>query len=472
MDKGLARVAEEWPGFGGYYLDRGTRKPPHWYVAYVYMVDACQHEEAEMAVKQLVDVERFGEDIFGVYAVEADYSIVQLGRWYEHVSGMTDPGLVVTDLDEGRNRLEIVVVDDAAAHRVEEKLKELPVPREAVAVRIREPVKLYESPNDPIPPAELKEQLSDALLQDLETIALQKGISLEAAIERYGSQGSFLALVDTIRETFPDDYAWARVEHSGSGQVGFAGSPPAAALWMIDGYVNRQWGASVEVHSHVGFNESEQGNATVAIHYAVHEAPELGVGRSGLDVETGHLTTHLRVHGAVCDAAVIDDVRARAITALIDATGADILNSIKVDLIVYPTDPNPVDPVDGPVLTSPPSIGVFGGLDAIVSGTVVFDETAGCLYLGSSNSTHLRPVVWPFGASWQANPPAVKLQGQVIEPGMKVKGGGGSGGGGSYEGIRNVAGVAVADAVQACADHVDTDSVAFFNVGSEVDLVP
>ena len=312
VDKGLARVAEQWPGFGGYYLDRGTRKPPHWYTAYVYMLDACQHEAAELAVKQLVDPERLGEDIFGVYAVEADYSIVQLGRWYEYVSGLTDPGLVVTDIDESRNRLEIRVVDDAAAQRVEEKLKELPVPREAVAVRIREPVKLYETPRGSIPPVELKEELSDALLQDLEAIALQKGISLEAVIEQYGSKGNLHTVFDAISVMFPDDYAWSSVEIGGRGQIGFAGRPPAAALWMIEGYVNaHRWGASVEVHSHVGFNELERRNATV-FHSVMYEAPEVGVGRARFDSEIGRLTADLWVHGAVCDAAVIDDVRARA----------------------------------------------------------------------------------------------------------------------------------------------------------------
>ena len=473
VDKGLARVAEQWPGFGGYYLERQTHQQRHWYVAYVYMQDACQYEEAEMAVKQLVYPEEFWQDIFGVYALEADYSIVQLGRWYEHVNGITDPGIVETSLDESRNRLEIRVVDDAAAQRVEEKLKELPVPRESVAVRIREPVKLYEPQSayepwsTPVPPAEVKEQLSDAQLQDLEAIALQKGISLEAVIERYGSKGSLLTVVDAIRETFPDDYAWSSVAIGGRGQIGFAGRPPAAALWMIEGFANNHWGASVEVYSHVGFTELEKQNATSAFHFDVFDALEVGVGGSRLESETGRLTTDLQMHGGVCDAAVIDDVRASATQALMDATRVDILNSIKIDLIVHPIDTTWVNPVDGPVLTSPPSIGLFGGMDAIVSGTLHFDESAGCLYLGTSDAEYLTPVVWPHGASWQADPPAVKIQGQLAEPGTFVDGGGGEI---SIAAIRNVAGVAVADAAKACGDHVGTEKVDFFNVGSEVDV--
>ena len=126
--------------------------------------------------------------------------------------------------------------------------------------------------------------------------------------------------------------------------------------------------------------------------------------------------------------------------------------------------------VDGPVLTWPRPEDVYDPSNAIVSGNMVYDEDAGCLYLGSSNSTHLRPVVWPFGATWQADPPAVKLRGQLIEPGMSVKGRGSETSIILY--IKNVFGDAVADAAKACADHVDTEQIAFFNVGSEVDLEP
>jgi len=80
--------------------------------------------------------------------------------------------------------------------------------------------------------------------------------------------------------------------------------------------------------------------------------------------------------------------------------------------------------VDGPVLSSPrPPLFGGGGMDADIRGTVVFDEGSGCLLLELENGDRL-PVVWPAGASWRADPPAVALQGQLIEPGMSVDGGG------------------------------------------------
>ena len=52
----------------------------------------------------------------------------------------------------------------------------------------------------------------------------------------------------------------------------------------------------------------------------------------------------------------------------------------------------------------------------------------------------------------------------------------GAGGYVSHEFVKRLAGVAVADAAQACAEHADpTDlkiGIALFNIGSEVDVAP
>ena len=103
-------------------------------------------------------------------------------------------------------------------------------------------------------------------------------------------------------------------------------------------------------------------------------------------------------------------------------------------------------------------------MDAEVSGTVVFDENAACLFLELENIRY--PVVWPAGASWRADPPAVELKGQLIEPGMYVDGAGGYL---QYEHVVESAGTVVADAAQACAG--PTGEVAFFNIGSDVSAV-
>lgn len=122
--------------------------------------------------------------------------------------------------------------------------------------------------------------------------------------------------------------------------------------------------------------------------------------------------------------------------------------------------------VDGPVLTSPPQPLVGAGrTDAQVSGEVVFDEDIGCLFLGRGNRQV--PVVWPHGARWQAEPPAVKLQGKVIEPGMSVEGGGGYL---NHNSVEQMAGTEVADAARACTRGFFGE-IAFFNRSSKVEVL-
>jgi hypothetical protein len=120
--------------------------------------------------------------------------------------------------------------------------------------------------------------------------------------------------------------------------------------------------------------------------------------------------------------------------------------------------------VDGPVLISPhPESGVFEGMAAEVKGTIVLE--AGCLLMELEGIRY--PLVWPFGTTWQPDPPAVRLGGGVlVEAGMDVYGGGG------YldrTAIEAIAGSEVAAAAAECAG--PTGEIALFNLGSDVILV-
>ncbi len=122
--------------------------------------------------------------------------------------------------------------------------------------------------------------------------------------------------------------------------------------------------------------------------------------------------------------------------------------------------------IDGPVLTSPSAFGTAGGMAALVSGVVLFDESANCLFLELEGTQY--PVVWPAGTRWQEDPPAVVLSnGQNVEPGSSVSGGGGSL---DRDHVEELSGSAVADAAERCAG--PTGEIAFFNLDSEVDVIP
>ncbi len=106
------------------------------------MLDHSQLDAAKQAAESILGVERFSRKIREVRTEQAQYTIVQLSAWYEHVRMLSVPGIVSTDLSEGENRLAVGVEDTAAQAAVQAELAKLGIPLEAVIVRIEEPTRL------------------------------------------------------------------------------------------------------------------------------------------------------------------------------------------------------------------------------------------------------------------------------------------------------------------------------------------
>lgn len=100
-------------------------------------------------------------------------------------------------------------------------------------------------------------------------------------------------------------------------------------------------------------------------------------------------------------------------------------------------------------------------MDAILEGTLVFEGD--CLRLSQGDAEY--PVVWPAGASWEPDPPSIVSNGQTTKLGATVSG---EGGYLSRDNVEERAGSQVADAAARCAG--PTGEIAFFNVGSEVEV--
>lgn len=121
-------------GFGGLFLD-----PLDNSIAYAYMLDTKKQGAAEMAVKHILGQERFRSEIRKVNVLQGQYSILQLTEWYQPIK-MTRhfPGLQTTDLNEGRNRIRIGVLNDGAKNRAELLVRNLGIPSEAAIVELEE----------------------------------------------------------------------------------------------------------------------------------------------------------------------------------------------------------------------------------------------------------------------------------------------------------------------------------------------
>ncbi|MFQ5880100.1 MAG: hypothetical protein ACE5IZ_08015 [Dehalococcoidia bacterium] len=123
-DVGMVEAA-----FGGMFLD------PAEDVLYVYLTDTSREKAAVAAAIAQI----FGDHFVpsgGVRVLQAQYSMRQLQEWYEPF-GMklaTIPGVTSIDLAEQHNRLAVSVVDLTLRPVIEEELKRLGIPLEAVII--------------------------------------------------------------------------------------------------------------------------------------------------------------------------------------------------------------------------------------------------------------------------------------------------------------------------------------------------
>jgi len=179
--------------------------------------------------------------------------------------------------------------------------------------------------------------ISDAELQDLQAIASQKGISLQAAIDRYAWNNNFTLAVAKIREACPAAFAGAEIVDADHAWVAFEGQAPEAALDIIDTFSSSHSGVSVEVRTDLGFTEVELEKAIVAVHFGVLEASEVRDASTWFDYATGQIRTNV-VLESTASASVLDDLRVVAAKNLTDATRADIINSVTTSVVLsnYP----------------------------------------------------------------------------------------------------------------------------------------
>jgi hypothetical protein len=98
-----------------------------------------------------------------------------------------------------------------------------------------------------------------------------------------------------------------------------------------------------------------------------------------------------------------------------------------------------------------------GGEDAIVSGAMVYDRTARCMYLEIAGIRY--PVIWPVGARIESTDPvSIFVSGESVVEGDYVAGGGGFSPPERFEDL----------IPPEC--HGDTYEVAVFNAGSRIEL--
>ncbi len=176
--------------------------------------------------------------------------------------------------------------------------------------------------------------ISEAELIDLQAVADQKGMSLQAAIDRYAWNDDFAAAVAEIREAAPGAFTGAEITDAGNAWVAFAGSAPAAATSIIDNFTSNHSGVSVEVRTDKGFTEVELQKAIEAAHIVVFESHEVRDAATFFDFATGKVETVALLEDTAADT-VLESLKVAAANKVTDVTRADILDTISSSVVRF-----------------------------------------------------------------------------------------------------------------------------------------
>lgn len=130
-DEELAVLADQAPGFGGFFQEPGSDG------LVVYASDPSRGAQVRAAVASFLQSRR---TVHGPLEVRrGDYDFRDLARWRRSLDHARLEGITLTDVDERHNRVRVGVLDDAAGEGVRMAISRLGIPAAAVVVEKVEP---------------------------------------------------------------------------------------------------------------------------------------------------------------------------------------------------------------------------------------------------------------------------------------------------------------------------------------------
>lgn len=157
-------VAGAVPGFAGYFLDDD--------VPTVYLTDPTERATAEDALAGWLSSRGFTESDLEVR--EADYDWSQLQEWYEAAwpDALSVDGAVLSDVDEGHNRLRFGGADAGAVAAMRDAVLAAGVPSEAFEVDEVSPIERVTNLRDRVRPVPGGYQINFLKVGDVVTVSL------------------------------------------------------------------------------------------------------------------------------------------------------------------------------------------------------------------------------------------------------------------------------------------------------------
>ena len=155
---------------------------------------------------------------------------------------------------------------------------------------------------------------------------------MQEAFDRYAWNDDFSRAVQRVREAAPETFAGAEIVDATNAWIAFTGTPPKAALDIIDEFTSSHSRVSVEVRTGQKITEAEIEEAVPAVHYAVYKAPGVLNASTSFESETGEIVSVVVLENTAPDS-VLDDLRVIAEKRLVEVMRPDILDSISVSVV-------------------------------------------------------------------------------------------------------------------------------------------
>src|SRR5687768_13911954 len=143
IDNRFAEVAQQVPGFGGMFYDERGQLTMYLAKGRLGYQDMVVVQAAKASVVTVFENDPRITGAGEIRVIPGKYDFLQLKEWYDrmNIEVLSVPGVVLTDIDEAKNRLRVGVENQEVQTMVEEKLSRLGVPREAVIIEVSGPFK-------------------------------------------------------------------------------------------------------------------------------------------------------------------------------------------------------------------------------------------------------------------------------------------------------------------------------------------
>lgn len=181
-----------------------------------------------------------------------------------------------------------------------------------------------------VAPSDIDSDPNPAELEDLATVAGDRGLNLDAAIEQFGWRDNFGLMVAQISAVEPGAVAGAAVTGPESAWIAYAQAQSPAATATVAEFGRAHPGLSIEARTGLGFSQEELDAAVQDVHFAVMEVSDVADTTTFFDYETSRI--EVSIQPAAPSAALPDEAANAAREALSRRGG--VAGSVRVSVRV------------------------------------------------------------------------------------------------------------------------------------------